>query len=198
MAKQYKNIQTFLGMEALEVGTGNSLYFVEAMNDQLEERIGQAIAKEETLDAKMNEIVQLNDTIKQLRESVAEKDAALTEKDNTIATLNEQVENLNGQITNLNNDTEGKDNAITEKDNQIATLNEQIATLNQTIADKDAEIAALGKKAPEVPNSQTEEHNEVEEADKSYAPHNVTHAGMTLKEETEAINARLAFLNGQA
>jgi chromosome segregation ATPase len=198
MAKQYQNIQKFLDMEALEVPADNSLFFVESMNDKMEERIGEAIQKEEQLTAKMSEIVQLNETIKQLRESVAEKDAALTEKDNTIATLNEQVENLNGQITNLNNDTEGKDNALTEKDNQIAQLNEQIETLNQTVAEKDAEIAALGNKVPAAPAAPAAKPEGTEEQNEEYAAHNVTHAGMTLKEETEAINARMAFLNGQS
>lgn len=198
MAKQYKNIQTFLGMDALEVGAENSLYFVEAMNDQLEERIGQAIAKEETLDAKMKEIVQLNDTIKQLRNSIAEKDAALNEKEESINALNGQVETLNAQLSTLNNDSEGKDNAITEKDNQIAQLKEQIGTLNQTIADKDAEILELGKKAPAQPAAPGASAEGEEKKDEEYSAHNVTHAGMTLKEETEAINARIAFLNGQA
>lgn len=198
MAKQYSNIQAFLGLEALEVPADNGLYFVEAMNDTLEARIGEAMQKEEQLTAKLNEIVALNDTIKQLRDSIAEKDAALNEKEESINALNEQVETLNEQITNLTNDTEGKDNILTEKDNQIAQLNEQIETLNQTIADKDAEIEALGKKAPEVPASKQEETHEEEHNDETYAAHNVTHAGMSLKEETEAINARIAFLNGQA
>lgn len=198
MAKQYKNIQSFLGLEAMEVSSNNDLYLVETLNDTLEERIGLAISKEEMLDAKMGEIVQLNDTIKELRNSIAEKDAALEEKDGTINALNEQVTTLNEQVTNLNNDVEGKDNSITEKDNQIAALNDQIATLNQTIADKDAEIAALGKKAPEVPTSQQENNPEGEQRDEALSAHNVTHAGMTLKEETDAINARIAFLNGQA
>lgn len=198
MAKTYKNIQAFLGLEAMEVSTDNSLYLVEDLNDTLEERIGQAISKEEMLDAKMTEIVQLNDIIKELRNTIAEKDAALAEKDNSINALNEQVNDLNEQVNNLNNDAEGKDNSITEKDNTIAALNEQIATLNQTIADKDAEIVALGKKAPEEPGSREGEGAQEEQKDDSLQPHNVTRAGMTLKEETEAIKERMAQLNGQA
>ena len=199
MAKTYKNIQAFLGIEALEVPSDNSIYLVEALCDKLEERIGQAVSKEETLTAKMDEIVKLNDTIKELRDSLTEKDAALEEKDGTINGLNEQVTALNEQITALNNDTEGKDNSITEKDNQIAALNDEVANLKQSLEDKDAEIAKLAGKAPEQPaSSEQAGASEVEEQAEDLAPHNVTRAGMTLKEETEAIAARIAQLNGQA
>lgn len=199
MAKIYKNIQAFLGIEALEVPSDNSIYLVEALCDKLEERIGQAVSKEETLTAKMDEIVKLNDTIKELRDSLTEKDAALEEKEGTINGLNEQVTALNDQITALNNDVEGKDNANTEKDNQIAALNDEVANLKQSLEDKDAEIAKLAGKAPAVPASGEEANAPAdEEKNEDMKPHNVTHAGMSLKEETEAIKARYAALNGQA
>ena len=196
--KTYKNIQEFLALEAMEVSDDNGLYLVESLNDTLEERIGKAIAKEKMLDAKMTEIVQLNDSIHQLNDSIKEKDDALAEKDKTISTLNDKVTELEAQIAELNTNADGQSNTLTEKENTISELNKQIETLNQTIADKDAEIAALGKKAPEVPASQNTPAQEGEKKEDELKAHNVTHQGMTLKEETEAIKARVAFLNGQA
>lgn len=191
MAKTYKNIQAFLNIEALEVPSDGSIFLVEALAEPLEERIGQAIAKEETLSAKMEEIVKLNDTIKQLRDSIAEKDATISEKDGSINTLNEQVTSLNEQITNLNNDAEGNSNALTEKDNTIASLNEQLNTLNQTLAEKDAEITRLAGKAPEMPTSKIiGKTEETKEEDNIQGPHNVATAGMTLREKAAALEQR--------
>lgn len=199
MAKTYKNIQAFLGLESLEVPTDKSVWLAEVLADTLDERIGQAISKEETLGVKMEEIVKLNSTIKELRETLAQKDAALEEKETSINELNEQIGQLNEQVNTLNSNAEESTNAVTEKENQIAQLNEEVTSLKQTITEKEAEIAKLAGKAPEVPAS-TKSGGEgaSEEKDESLSPHNVTHAGMTLKEETEAIKARIAALNGQS
>ena len=83
-----------------------------------------------------------------------------------------------------------------EKDNAIAALNDKVAELQQTITEKDAEIASLGHKAPEQPASQAGQEGKADEKDLS--AHNVTHDGMTLKEETEALKARYNQLCGLA
>ena len=166
------------------------------MMDSLEEGITNLNQRSATLDAKLEEIKQLNETIKNLRDEKAALDNSIAEKDATIASLNEQVTTLTEQVSNLTNDTEGKDSTITEKDNAIAALNDKVAELQQTITEKDAEIASLGHKAPEQPASQAGQEGKADEKDLS--AHNVTHDGMTLKEETEALKARYNQLCGLA
>lgn len=196
MNKEYKAVQQLLGVPALVADKDNGAYFVEDMMDSLEEGITNLNQRSATLDAKLEEIKQLNETIKNLRDEKAALDNSIAEKDATIASLNEQVTTLTEQVSNLTNDTEGKDSTITEKDNAIAALNDKVAELQQTITEKDAEIASLGHKAPEQPASQAGQEGKADEKDLS--AHNVTHDGMTLKEETEALKARYNQLCGLA
>lgn len=196
MNKEYKAVQQLLVVPALVADKDNGAYFVEDMMDSLEEGITNLNQRSATLDAKLEEIKQLNETIKNLRDEKAALDNSIAEKDATIASLNEQVTTLTEQVSNLTNDTEGKDSTITEKDNAIAALNDKVAELQQTITEKDAEIASLGHKAPEQPASQAGQEGKADEKDLS--AHNVTHDGMTLKEETEALKARYNQLCGLA
>lgn len=196
MNKEYKAVQQLLGVPALVADKDNGAYFVEDMMDSLEEGITNLNQRSATLDAKLEEIKQLHETIKTLRDEKAALDNSIAEKDATIASLNEQVTTLTEQVSNLTNDTEGKDSTITEKDNAIASLNDKVAELQQTITEKDAEIASLGHKAPEQPASQAGQEGKADEKDLS--AHNVTHDGMTLKEETEALKARYNQLCGLA
>lgn len=196
MNKEYKTVQQLLGVPALVADKDNGAYFVEDMMDSLEEGITNLNQRSATLDAKLEEIKQLNETIKNLRDEKAALDNSIAEKDAIIASLNEQVTTLTEQVSNLTNDTEGKDSTITEKDNAIAALNDKVAELQQTITEKDAEIASLGHKAPEQPASQAGQEGKADEKDLS--AHNVTHDGMTLKEETEALKARYNQLCGLA
>lgn len=197
MAKTYKNIQAFLGLDAMEVPSDNSLFLVETLNDTLEERIGEAISKEKLLSAKMEEIVKNNDTINQLRANIVDKDAAITEKENTIATLNDKMEKLTEQINELTSDSEGKGKSIVEKDNTIADLNKQIETLNNTIAEKDAELSVLAGKTTEVPRSHNGGTHSAEESRGNVkGPHNVATEGMTLREKAEALEKRNQELLG--
>lgn len=196
MKKEYKAVQQLLGVPALVADKDNGAYFVEDMMDTLEEGITNLNQRSATLDAKLEEIKQLNETIKNLRDEKAALDNSIAEKDATIASLNEQVTTLTEQVSNLTNDTEGKDSTITEKDNAIAALNDKVAELQQTITEKDAEIASLGHKAPEQPASQAGQEGKADEKDLS--AHNVTHDGMTLKEETEALKERYNQLCGLA
>ncbi len=196
MNKEYKSVQQLLGVPALVADKDNGAYFVEDMMDTLEEGITNLNQRSATLDAKLEEIKLLNETIKNLRDEKAALDNSIAEKDATIASLNEQVTTLTEQVSNITNDSEGKDGTITEKDNTIASLNEQITKLQQTISEKDAEIASLGHKAPEQPASQAGQEEPSDENDLS--AHNVTHEGMTLKEETEALKQRYAALCGLA
>lgn len=196
MNKEYKSVQQLLGVSALVADKDNGAYFVEDMMDTLEEGIANLNQRSATLDAKLEEIKQLNETIKNLRDEKAALDNSIAEKDATIASLNEQVTTLTEQVSSLTNDSEGKDSTITEKDNAIAALNDKVAELQQTITEKDAEIASLGHKAPEQPASQAGQEGPAEENDLS--AHNVTHDGMTLKEETEALKERYNQLCGMA
>lgn len=196
MNKEYKAVQQLLGVPALVADKDNGAYFVEDMMDSLEEGITNLNQRSATLDAKLEEIKQLNETLKNLCDEKAALDNSIAEKDAIIASLNEQVTTLTEQVSNLTNDTEGKDSTITEKDNAIAALNDKVAELQQTITEKDAEIASLGHKAPEQPASQAGQEGKADEKDLS--AHNVTHDGMTLKEETEALKARYNQLCGLA
>lgn len=196
MNKEYKAVQQLLGVPALVADKDNGAYFVEDMMDSLEEGITNLNQRSATLDAKLEEIKQLNETIKNLRDEKAALDNSIAEKDAIIASLNEQVTTLTEQVSNLTNDTEGKDSTITEKDNAIAALNDKVTELQKTITEKDAEIASLGHKAPEQPASQAGQEGKADEKDLS--AHNVTHDGMTLKEETEALKARYNQLCGLA
>ena len=196
MNKEYKSVQQLLGVSALVADKDNGAYFVEDMMDTLEEGITNLNQRSATLDAKLEEIKQLNETIKNLRDEKAALDNSIAEKDATIASLNEQVTTLTEQVTTLTDQNTALGNSVAEKDSAIASLNEEKSALQQTITEKDAEIASLGHKAPEQPASQAGQEGPAEENDLS--AHNVTHDGMTLKEETEALKERYNQLCGMA
>lgn len=197
MKKEYKAVQQLLGVPALVADKDNGAYFVEDMMDTLEEGITNLNQRSATLDAKLEEIKQLNETIKNLRDEKATLDNSIAEKDATIASLNEQVTTLNEQVNALTTEKTALGNSVAEKESTITSLNEEKSALQQTISEKDAEIAKLGHKAPEQPASQAND-SEGSPVKDDLSAHNVTHDGMTLKEETEALKERYNQLCGMA
>lgn len=195
MKKEYKAVQDLLGLEALVADKDNGCYFVEPMMDKLEESAKELNQRSATLDAKLQEIQQLNATIAQLKSDLASKDTTLAEKETAIADLNKQVEGLNQTIADLTAKGETADTTLADKDATIATLNAKVEELTNSIADKDAELAELGKRSSAQPTS-TVESKDGEVVEKIVGPHNVTNSGMTLEQKAAALEARNKELLG--
>lgn len=195
MKKEYKAVQDLLGLEALVADKDNGCYFVEAMMDKLETGATELAQRSKTLDAKLQEVQELNATIAQLKGDVEGKNATIAEKENAIAELNEQIAKLNQTVADLTAKGEASSTTLSEKDTLIASLKAQNEELNKSLADKDAELSELGRKASAQPAS-TAEHREGQAEEKIVGPHNVTHAGMTLREKQEALENRQKELLG--
>lgn len=157
MNKNYKTIAAFLGYESVASDKENGLYLQEELADKIEARLAEVANIEATLQAKEQELADLNAKLatieeqhqKALSDSVAEKEAALAEKEAALTAKAEEVTVLGNSIAELKATLATKETEATEKYNTIATLTAKVAEQEQTIAAKEAEITALAEAAPE-------------------------------------------------
>lgn len=117
--KEYPKIMAALGLNALVSDKDNGLYFTESMADILTEFVGKAENTESTLNAKLQEIAQLNANIEQLKKDHAQAletltSAHATELANLSATHKKEVDELNGQLETANGQIAAKDAEIKE------------------------------------------------------------------------------------
>lgn len=167
--KEYPKIMAALGLNALVSDKDNGLYFTESMADSLTEFIGKAETNESTLNAKLQEIVQLNASIEQQKKDHTQAIEALT---STHAT----------ELTNLK---------ATHKE-ETDELNGQLETANREIAAKEAEIKELSEtttKAP-APQDPPKGNNVSGKQQAEFSVHTIFNEEMTMEEKLDAMKKR--------
>lgn len=146
MNKNYKTIAAFLGFESVASDKENGLYLQEELADKIEARLAEAANIEAALQAKEQELADLNAKLATIEET---HQAAIAEKDAAIAAKEEEATALGNSIAELKATLTTKEDEATAKDATIATLNATVAEQATAIEAKDAEIKALAEAAPE-------------------------------------------------
>ena len=167
--KEYPKIMTALGLNALVSDKDNGLYFTESMADTLTEFVGKAETNESTLNAKLQEIVQLNASIEQLKKDHEQAIKDLTSAHDT-------------ELMNLN---------ITHKE-EVDELSGQLDAANRQIATKDAEIKELSETTTKTPTPQDAPRgnsvNGKQQAE--FSVQTIFNEEMTMEEKQEALKKR--------
>lgn len=184
--KEYPLIMSALGLNALAVDKEGGYYMNEALCDAMEAFVSQANQDKLTMDAKIQEVAQLNAKIEELK----------NEHEQAIKGMNEahaqEIEKLNGEheaaVQSL---TEQKDGEIAELNNKVNEANATIEGLNQQVASKEAEITELSETvvAPEVPQAPTADGVQTAEVP-AFENKSVINDDMTPSEKKEALRKR--------
>ena len=184
--KEYPLIMSALGLNALAVDKEGGYYMNEALCDAMEAFVAQANQDKLTMDAKIQEVAQLNAKIEELK----------NEHEQAIKGMNEahaqEIEKLNGEheavVQSL---TEQKDGEIAELNNKVNEANATIEGLYQQVASKEAEITELSETvvAPEVPQAPTADGVQTAEVP-AFENKSVINDDMTPSEKKEALRKR--------
>ena len=184
--KEYPLIMSALGLNALAVDKEGGYYMNEALCDAMEAFVAQANQDKLTMDAKIQEVAQLNAKIEELK----------NEHEQAIKGMNEahaqEIEKLNGEheaaVQSL---TEQKDGEIAELNNKVNEANATIEGLNQQVASKEAEITELSETvvAPEVPQAPTADGVQTAEVP-AFENKSVIDSSMTNEQKKEALRKR--------
>ena len=184
--KEYPLIMSALGLNALAVDKEGGYYMNEALCDAMEAFVAQANQDKLTMDAKIQEVAQLNAKIEELK----------NEHEQAIKGMNEahaqEIEKLNGEheaaVQSL---TEQKNGEIAELNNKVNEANATIEGLNQQVASKEAEITELSETvvAPEVPQAPTADGVQTAEVP-AFENKSVINDDMTPSEKKEALRKR--------
>ena len=184
--KEYPLIMSALGLNALAVDKEGGYYMNEVLCDAMEAFVAQANQDKLTMDAKIQEVAQLNAMIEELK----------NEHEQAIKGMNEahaqEIEKLNGEheaaVQSL---TEQKDGEITELNNKVNEANATIEGLNAQVASKEAEITELSETvvAPEVPQAPTADGVQTAEVP-AFENKSVINDDMTPSEKKEALRKR--------
>lgn len=184
--KEYPLIMSALGLNALAVDKEGGYYMNEALCDAMEAFVAQANQDKLTMDAKIQEVAQLNAKIEELK----------NEHEQAIKGMNEahaqEIEKLNGEheaaVQSL---TEQKDGEIAELNNKVNEANATIEGLNQQVASKEAEITELSETvvAPEVPQAPTADGVQTAEVP-AFENKSVINDDMTPSQKKEALRKR--------
>ena len=184
--KEYPLIMSALGLNALAVDKEGGYYMNEALCDAMEAFVAQANQDKLTMDAKIQEVAQLNAKIEELK----------NEHEQAIKGMNEahaqEIEKLNGEheaaVQSL---TEQKNGEIAELNNKVNEANATIEGLNQQVASKEAEITELSETvvAPEVPQAPTADGVQTAEIP-AFENKSVINDDMTPSQKKEALRKR--------
>ena len=184
--KEYPLIMSALGLNALAVDKEGGYYMNEALCDAMEAFVAQANQDKLTMDAKIQEVAQLNAKIEELK----------NEHEQAIKGMNEahaqEIEKLNGEheaaVQSL---TEQKNGEIAELNNKVNEANATIEGLNQQVASKEAEITELSETvvAPEVPQAPTADGVQTAEVP-AFENKSVINDDMTPSQKKEALRKR--------
>lgn len=179
MSKSFEKIQMACGAGALE-SDKNGLYLQTAYCEKLEAYVEQAEQKAETLDAKMQEIAGLNETMEQLKsEQAAALDALKAEYETKLNSLNEQL-------------TQAAEAAATEK----AALEAQLKEATDKLAEKENELNEMAQAATASPKPEAPKGNGVS-ADGKKSSLRVFKEGMSAEEKRKAEKDRMDQLRRQ-
>jgi chromosome segregation ATPase len=146
--KEYPLIMSALGLNALAVDKEGGYYMNAALCDVLESFVAQANQDKLTMDAKIQEVAQLNARIEELKGEHEQAINGLTEAHN------QEIEKLNGEHAEaINALTEQKDGEIAELNNKVNEANSTIEGLNAQVEAKEAEIKEISEVVtePQVP-----------------------------------------------
>ena len=146
--KEYPLIMSALGLNALAVDKEGGYYMNAALCDVLESFVAQANQDKLTMDAKIQEVAQLNARIEELKDEHEQAINGLTEAHN------QEIEKLNGEHAEaINALTEQKDGEIAELNNKVNEANSTIEGLNAQVEAKEAEIKEISEVVtePQVP-----------------------------------------------
>jgi hypothetical protein len=146
--KEYPLIMSALGLNALAVDKEGGYYMNAALCDVLESFVAQANQDKLTMDAKIQEVAQLNARIEELKGEHEQAINGLTEAHN------QEIEKLNGEHAEaINALTEQKDSEIAELNNKVNEANSTIEGLNAQVEAKEAEIKEISEVVtePQVP-----------------------------------------------
>ena len=184
--KDYPLIMSALGLNALAIDKEGGYYMNEALCDAFEAFVAQANQNKLTMDAKIQEVTQLNARIEELR----------NEHEQAINGLNEAH---NQEIEKLKNEhTEALQELAGQKDGEIANLNAQVSeaqatieSLNTQVEQKEAEINELSNTvvAPQVPEAPTTDGVKAVEAP-AFENKSVISTGMSNEQKKEALRKR--------
>lgn len=184
--KEYPLIMSALGLNALAVDKEGGYYMNEALCDVLESFVAQANQDKLTMDAKMQEVAQLNAKIEELKGEHEQAINGLTEAHN------QEIEKLNGEHAEaINALTEQKDSEIAELNNKVSEAQSTIEGLNAQVEAKEAEIKEISEVVtePQVPAAPTADGVQVVEAP-AFECKSVVSDDMTPDQKKEALRKR--------
>ncbi len=150
--KEYPLIMSALGLNALAVDAEGGYYMNEALCDAMEASVAQANQNKLTMDAKIQEVAQLNARIEELK---AEHEQAMN---GLMEAHSQEIEKLNTEHAEaLQALAEEKDGEIAELNNKVNEANSTIEGLNAKMEEKEAEIKEISEAvvAPQVPEAPT-------------------------------------------
>lgn len=150
MGKQYEKIQAALGLETLESGKDNSLWLHEEMADQLTAFVESAEHTQTALEAKQEEVKNLNEKIKQLTSQVEQLNGQLAEATSAMEEANKQLEEANKVLEAANADYKALQEKASGYEAMLAEQQTKLEEKDAVIAEKEAAIAELSA-APAAP-----------------------------------------------
>jgi outer membrane murein-binding lipoprotein Lpp len=184
--KEYPLIMSALGLNALAVDKEGGYYMNAALCDVLESFVAQANQDKLTMDAKIQEVAQLNAKIEELKGEHEQAINGLTEAHN------QEIEKLNGEHAEaINALTEQKDGEIAELNNKVNEANSTIEGLNAQVEAKEAEIKEISEVVtePQVPAAPTADGVQVVEAP-AFENKSVIDDSMSNEQKKEALRKR--------
>ena len=184
--KEYPLIMSALGLNALAVDKEGGYYMNEALCDVLESFVAQANQDKLTMDAKIQEVAQLNARIEELKGEHEQAINGLTEAHN------QEIEKLNGEHAEaINALAEQKDGEIAELNNKVNEANSTIEGLKAQVEAKEAEIKEISEAVtePQVPAAPTADGVKSVEVP-AFECKSVVSDDMTPEEKKEALRKR--------
>ena len=184
--KEYPLIMSALGLNALAVDKEGGYYMNAALCDVLESFVAQANQDKLTMDAKIQEVAQLNARIEELKGEHEQAINGLTEAHN------QEIEKLNGEHAEaISALTEQKDSEIAELNNKVNEANSTIEGLNAQVEAKEAEIKEISEVVtePQVPAAPTADGVQVVEAP-AFENKSVIDDSMSNEQKKEALRKR--------
>ena len=188
--KEYPLIMEALGQNALVVDKENGYYMNGELCDAMEAFVAQAKQDKLTMDAKIQEVAQLNARIEELKSEHEQALNSLKEAHTKeIDTLKSEHE------TALQGLTEKKDGEVSELNKKLKEAQATIESLNTQMENKEAEIAELSETvvAPEVPQAPTADGVQTVNEPK-FENKGVIDDNMTPEQKREALCNRMAEL----
>ena len=184
--KKYPLIMSALGLNALAVDAEGGYYMNEALCDAMEASVAQANQNKLTMDAKIQEVAQLNARIEELK---AEHEQAMN---GLMEAHSQEIEKLNSEHAEaINALTEQKDSEIAELSNKVNEANTTIESLNAQVEAKEAEIKEISEVVtePQVPAAPTADGVQTVETP-AFECKSVVSDDMTPEQKKEALRKR--------